>query len=65
MAMSSKVFVNCEVGLDGDGEATILKIKNITPKPIYKVYGIDNLPACDMEYGKSIDVSIKSVYFIK
>lgn len=63
--MTNKCYVNCEVGLDGDGEPSIFRIKNITPEPLYKVYGIDNIPTCDIEYGKSINISIKSVYFIK
>ena len=63
--MSTKCYVNCEVGLDGDGYACILTIKNITPKPLYKVYSISNLPAQDINYEETIEVSIQSVYLIK
>jgi len=60
-----KCYVNCEVGLDGDGYACIFAIKNITPEPLYMVYSISNLPEQDINYGETIDVSIQSVYLIK
>ena len=43
--MSTKCYVNCEVGLDGDGYACIFSIESITQEPLYKVYSIPNLPA--------------------
>lgn len=61
--MPSKCYVNCEVGLDGDGEPSIFRIKNVTPDPIYKIYEIDNLPSNNIAYGETINISIKTVYF--
>lgn len=62
---TKKCYVNCEVGLDGDGYACIFAIKNITPEPLYSVYSMSNLPAQDIDYDETINVSIQSVYFIK
>lgn len=62
MKKTSKCFVNCEVGLDGDGCASIFSIKNITPEPLYRVYTMSNLPAQDIDYEETIEVSIQSVY---
>ena len=61
----NKCYVNCEVGLDGDGYACIFAIKNITQEPLYRVYSISNIPEQDINYGETIDVSIQSVYLIK
>lgn len=63
--MNRKCFVNCEVGLDGDGYACILAIMSITPEPLYRVYAMSNLPAQDIGYEETIEVSIQSVYLIK
>ena len=60
-----KCYVNCEVGLDGDGYACIFAIENITPEPVYRVYSISNIPEQDINYGGTINVSIQSVYLIK
>lgn len=60
--MNRKCYVNCEVGLDGDGYACILAIRNITPEPLYRVYAMSNLPAQDIGYEETIEVSIQSVY---
>lgn len=62
---TKKCYVNCEVGLDGDGYACIFAIKNITPEPLYSVYSMSNLPEQDINYGETINVSIQSVYLIK
>lgn len=63
--MNRKCYVNCEVGLDGDGYAFILAIMSITPEPLYRVYAMANLPAQDIGYEETIEVSIQSVYLIK
>lgn len=63
--MTTKCYVNCEVGLDGEGDACIVRIKNITQEPLYKVYATNNLPSGDINYGETANVSIQSVYNIK
>ena len=62
---TKKCYVNCEIGLDGDGYACIFAIKNITPEPLYSVYSMSNLPSQDINYEETIEVSIQSVYFDK
>lgn len=62
---TKKCYVNCKIGLDGDGYACIFVIKNITPEPLYSVYSMSNLPEQDINYGETINVSIQSVYLIK
>ena len=62
--MTTKCYVNCEIGLDGEGDACILRIKNVTPEPLYKVYSMNSLPS-DMNYEETRNVSIQSVYNIK
>ena len=63
--MTTKCYVNCEVGLDGEGDACIFRIKNITQEPLYKVYATNNLPSSEIDYGETANVSIQSVYNIK
>ena len=46
-------------------KACIFAIKNITPEPLYSVYAMSNLPAQDIDYDETIEVSIQSVYLIK
>ena len=62
--MTTKCYVNCEVGLDGEGDACIIRIKNITQEPLYKVYSMNALPS-DMNYEETRNISIQSVYNMK
>jgi len=63
--MTTKCFINCEIGLDGEGEASIYRIKNITPEPLYRVFTLDNIPTGEIDYGKTINISIQSVFFVR
>ncbi len=62
-----KVYINCEVGEDAEGEPSIWSIHSVSDKPMYQVFDglIEDTRELMYDTAPPIHVSFKRPYVIK